>query len=164
GKKNIEDAEIPLAMIATDIGTGKRVLFEKGDVASAVMASSCIPGVFMPVNYQGMMLVDGMLVENVPVTPLRRMGAEKVIGVDLLGHHVFKKPDNIIGVLLNAFYSTITNTTAMQLKEADLALVFDFSEFSLIDTGQIADIMKAGYHTARPALEAWQALSGREGK
>jgi len=160
GKKNIEDAQIPLAMVATDIGTGKRVLLKKGDVASAVMASSCIPGVFMPVNYQGMMLVDGMLVENVPVTPLRGMGAEKGIGVDLLGNHVFKKPENIIGVLLNAFYSTITNTTAMQLEEADLALVFDLSGFGLIDTGQIADIMKAGYNAARPVLEAWQSQAG----
>jgi len=53
GDKNIEEAPIPLSIVATDIGTGKKVILAKGDVALAVMASSCIPGLFKPVEWGG---------------------------------------------------------------------------------------------------------------
>ncbi len=155
GHKNIEDASIPLSMVATNIGTGKKVVFTEGDVAQAVMASSCIPGIFRPVDYLGSLLVDGMLMENVPVSPLIESGAESVICVDLLAHHAFKKPDNIIGLLLNAFYSTITNTTAIQISSVDLCISPDLSQFNLIDFDQVPDILDAGYLAALPVLKLW---------
>ncbi len=157
GKKYIEDAPISLSMVATDIGTGKKVLFTKGDVAFAVMASSCIPGIFRPVSYQDSLLVDGMLMENVPVSPLVDGGADTVICVDLFARHTFKHPDNIVGVLLNAFYSAITNTTALQIATADVSILPNLSEFNLIDFGQINDIIEAGYRSALPVLQDWSA-------
>jgi len=155
GHKNIEDASLPLSIVATDIGTGKKVLFTHGDVALAVMASSCIPGIFRPVEYQGMQLLASMLMENVPVSPLVESGAQSVICVDLLARHVFTKPDNIIGVLLNAFYSSITNTTAIQIASVDLCISPDLSGFNLINIGQVPDIFDAGYRAALPALKLW---------
>ena len=164
GHKTIEDASIPLFMIATDIGTGKEVVFRKGDVASAVMASSCIPGVFRPVDYCGALLVDGVLVENVPVSPLLACDGVRVVCVDLLGRHAFKKPENIVGLLLNAFYSTITNTTAIQTGKADLSIIPDLSAFSLVDTSRVSDIMDIGYRDAYSALSVWldRANAGRK--
>jgi NTE family protein len=155
GHKKIEDAPIPLSMIATDIGTGKKVVFRNGDVSSAVMASSCIPGIFRPLEYDGALLVDGVLVENVPVSPLEADGAEAIVCVDLLACHRFTRPENIIGVLLNAFYSTVTNTTAIQTQAADLCISPDLSDFSLIDTHKVPDIMDAGYRSALSALKRW---------
>ncbi len=156
GNKNIEDAPIPLSIVATDIGTGKKIILDKGGVALAVMASSCIPGLFKPVEWAGSLLVDGMLMENVPVSPLVERGAETILCVDLLARHTFKKPENIIDLLLNAFYSTITNMTALQTDVADLSISPDLSEFTLIDTAQIPDIMEAGYRAALPVLKAWK--------
>lgn len=155
GHKTIEDATIPLSMVATDIGTGKEVVIGTGDVASAVMASSCIPGVFRPVDYCGAMLVDGVLVENVPVSPLLVHEGARVVCVDLLGRHAFKKPENIIGLLLNAFYSTITNTTAIQTGKADLCIMPELSAFSLVDTSRASEIMDIGYRDAYSALKVW---------
>jgi NTE family protein len=155
GKRDISDALIPLSIVATDIGAGRKVVLSNGDVAAAVMASSCIPGIFKPVDYQGAMLVDGMLMENVPVSPLIESNAESVICVDLLACHCFKKPDNIIGLLLNAFYSTITNTTAIQTADADLCIRPELSGFNLLDVSQIPDIMEAGHLAAEPALASW---------
>ncbi|NTV61734.1 MAG: patatin-like phospholipase family protein [Chlorobiaceae bacterium] len=155
GHKKIEDAPIPLSMIATDIGTGRKVVFRDGDVSSAVMASSCIPGIFKPVECSGGMLVDGVLVENVPVSPLEKYGAEAIVCVDLLACHRFHQPENIIGILLNAFYSTITNTTAMQTETADLCICPDLSEFNLVDTHKVPEIMEAGYRSAFATLESW---------
>src|SRR6056297_1172026 len=73
GDVNIEDANIPAAMIATDITTGKKIVINKGKVAQAVMASTCIPGIFAPVEIGDKLLVDGGIVENVPITPLEKM-------------------------------------------------------------------------------------------
>ncbi|NMW17652.1 MAG: patatin-like phospholipase family protein [Chlorobiaceae bacterium] len=160
GHKNIEDALIPLSIVATDIGTGKKVVFSEGDVALAVMASSCIPGIFRPVDYFGALLVDGVLMENVPVSPLIESGAESIICVDLLAHHAYKKPENIIGLLLNAFYSTITNTTAIQIASVDLCISPDLSQFNLIDFNQVPDILDAGYDAALPALTSWLEREG----
>lgn len=74
GKVRIEDAKIPLSMIATDISTGRKVVLDKGPLHKAVMASSCLPGIFIPVEWEKALLVDGVLCENVPVSPLRKMG------------------------------------------------------------------------------------------
>jgi NTE family protein len=158
GEKDIEDALVPLAIVATDISTGSKVVFTRGDVACAVMASSCIPGVFRPVEHDGKLLVDGVLVENVPVASLRAIGAEKVICVDLLGKHVFRSPQNIIAVLLNAFYSAIASATVVQLHNADLCITPDLSAFSLIDTAQIPAIIEAGYEAAMLQLGEWKGM------
>ncbi len=163
GNKNIEDAPISLSMIATDIGTGKKVVMSKGNVATAVMASSSIPGLFKPVDYLGSLLVDGMLMENVPVSPLFEGGAELVICVDLLARHIYKKPENIIALLLNAFFTTISNTTAMQTDCVDLSILPDLSAFNLVDVGQIPDIIDAGYSTAFPVLKGWLKENGQPG-
>jgi NTE family protein len=157
GEKDIKDSLIPLFMVATDIGTGKKVVFSEGNVAAAVMASSCIPGIFRPVDYSGALLVDGMLVENVPVSPLVGNGAESIVSVDLLAFHVFKKPENIIGILLNAFYSSLTNTTAIQIADADLSISPNLSKFNLIDFDQIPDLIEAGYQASLPVLKEWVA-------
>jgi NTE family protein len=107
------------------------------------------------VDYAGALLVDGMLIENVPVSPLVESGADTVICVDLLARHVFNKPNNIISVLLNAFYSSITNTTAIQIESADLSIFPDLSGFNLIDFDQMPDLLDAGYRAALPALKLW---------
>ncbi len=79
----IEDFEIPLAIVATDFGTGRPVVFRKGSVLSAVRASISIPGVFIPVHYKGSLLVDGGVSNPLPIDIARKMGAKKVIAVNL---------------------------------------------------------------------------------
>jgi len=155
GHKNIEDAAIPLAIVATDISSGKKVVLEKGDVAIAVMASSCIPGLFRPVDFEGALLVDGVLMENVPVSPLVEHGCSPVVCVDLLARHAFSRPENIAGLLLNSFYSAITNTTRLQTAAADLCIAPDLSAFNLVDMAQIPAIIEAGYREAIKALSSF---------
>ncbi len=152
GKRKIEESPLPLAIVATDISSGEKKILEKGDVARAVMASSCIPAVFKPVEIKGCMLVDGVLMENVPVSPLLESGVQPVVCVDLLGCHVFSKPDNIVDLLLNAFYSALKNITAMQTEGADLKIVLDLSAFSLVDTKQVPELIESGYRSSLPLL------------
>lgn len=76
GDATFDQANIPLAVIATNITTGQKVVLNKGKVAYAVMASCCIPGIFKPVTINDILLVDGGIVENVPVSPLKDLGAD----------------------------------------------------------------------------------------
>lgn len=80
---NIEDTDIPLATVATDLNTGTEVIIRKGSLIDAVRASISVPGVFTPVQLNNMLLVDGGLVNPVPVSVLKEMGADIVIAVDL---------------------------------------------------------------------------------
>lgn len=74
---------IPFACVATDLGTGREVWLREGSVASAVRASIALPGLFTPVVRDERLLVDGGLVNPVPVSLCRAMGADIVIAVDL---------------------------------------------------------------------------------
>ena len=73
--------------MAADISSGEKVVFKTGSLSDAIMASTCIPGVFMPAQLNGRMLVDGAIVENVPVKVLNEMGA-KVCQLFIRGVHM----------------------------------------------------------------------------
>lgn len=158
----IEEAPIPLAIVSTDICTGLKVVFRKGDVATAVMASSSIPGIFRPVDHDGMLLVDGMLTENVPISPLLEMGAGATFCIDLLGRHTFSRPEHLATLLMNAFYSALRTVSELQMKDADLVITPDLTGFSLVDISAVPEILAAGYAEARPLLASWITLAGHD--
>jgi NTE family protein len=149
GDVRIEDADIPLALITTDIATGEKVVLSEGSVAEGVMASTCVPGVFMPVELNDMLLVDGAIVENVPTASLQSMGAEIIVGVDLNSKQNIKRPENIIDVLLNAFDYTLMNASKLQSEGADILITPDLSAFNLIDLEQIPALIDKGYEDTR---------------
>jgi NTE family protein len=76
--KKIEEMKIPLGVVATDLHSGQAILFQRGDVALAVRASSSVPAVFPPVKIGDREYVDGGLVSPVPVRFARQMGADVV--------------------------------------------------------------------------------------
>ena len=94
GKKGIEKANIPLAIVVTDIEDGEHVILRRGRAALAVRASTCIPGMFVPVEIDGRKFVDGGLTENLPLSPLREMDAEIKIGVNVVRWHARKEVKN----------------------------------------------------------------------
>lgn len=157
GDKNIQDSDIPLAMVATDVTSGNKVILDKGSLAEAVMASTCIPGIFKPVEINGQMLVDGGIVENVPVNTVRRMGAEYVIGIDLNAKHTYDKPDNILAVIINSFHFLMQQSDKLQTEDADLLIKPDLAEFNRSDINQVEELMEQGYKDSKKALETRKA-------
>ncbi len=83
GVLDVRDLAIPFAPVATDLGTGERVILRRGRLASAVHASCAVPGVVEPVEFDGRLLGDGGVSDNLPVDAARLLGADFVIGVDL---------------------------------------------------------------------------------
>ncbi|MGD9874468.1 MAG: patatin-like phospholipase family protein [Kiritimatiellia bacterium] len=81
--RNIEDLPLPFRAVATDIMTGEEVVLNRGEIIEAVRASISFPGIFTPVKIENRLLVDGGMVNPVPVSAVREMGADFVIAVDL---------------------------------------------------------------------------------
>jgi NTE family protein len=149
GKVQFKDARIPLSIIATDIGRFEKVVLETGDVARAVMASACVPGIFIPVEIDNHLLVDGGLMENVPISPLKRRGMDKIVGVDLNAGRKYKKPEDLIDVVLNAMDIAIDNATSMQVQKADLLIAPHLSAYNRADSERVRDLIREGYTAAR---------------
>jgi NTE family protein len=153
GKKKIEEADIPLALVATDAATGEKVVLKKGLVADAVMASTAIPGIFKPVEIGDRMLVDGGIVENVPINSVRELGAKYVIGVDLNAKDQYTKPSNIVDVLLNSFHFLMKASTKLQTEDAELLIEPDLADFNRSDMGQVEELMEKGYKDSKEVLK-----------
>ena len=98
GDRSIEDLSLPLAIIATDIGTGERVAIRKGNLTSAMRASMSVPGLMAPVPREDRKLVDGGLTDNLPIAEVKSLcNADVVIAVNV-GSPLLK-PDQVTGVV-----------------------------------------------------------------
>ncbi len=161
GKARIEDAVIPLAIIAVDIGAGEKIVLRRGEVAPAVMASNAVPGIYRPVVIDGRMLVDGGILEDVPLSPLRPMGAEIVVAVNLSADRRYRPPEDIIDVLLNAFDLAIDEDTKTQVKAADVLIAPRLSDFRRMDASQIDALIAEGRRAATASMDAIKAALAR---
>lgn len=153
GDKKFKDANIPLGMIATDITTGEKVVLDKGSVSDAVVASTCIPGIFIPVEIGGRFLVDGGIVENVPLSCLKNKDVDYLIGVDLVPERSYKKPENVIEVLYNSFNFLVRINKKAQIKEADLTIKPDLTEYNAVDMSQIKELIDLGYEETKKIIK-----------
>ena len=87
---SFEDLDKKFAAVATEIGSGHEIWLTKGNVADAIRASYAMPGIFEPVKINGRWLFDGALVNPIPVTLCRALGAEVVVAVNLVGDTTFR--------------------------------------------------------------------------
>lgn len=155
GDVRIEDADVPLAVVATDINTGNRVLLDRGPVARAVRASCCVPGLYAPVEIGGRLLVDGGLTENVPARAVREMGAPLVVAVSLGFSLPYDQVKSLTQVMANAWdIATHSQMRFEILAEADLLLDPDLDRFSPFRDGNRAAIVHAGRERTEQALPA----------
>ncbi|MBR2081605.1 MAG: patatin-like phospholipase family protein [Elusimicrobiaceae bacterium] len=97
GDKQFEDLPIPFACSAMDVKTGERVLFNTGPLAIAVRASMNLPGVFEPVQYRHRALVDGAVVDYLPVESVKQMGADYIIASVTPFDFSSRTPSTILG-------------------------------------------------------------------
>jgi NTE family protein len=126
GVNDFDKLTVPYRAVAADINTGQAVVIGKGNLATAMRASMAIPGAFTPVEIDGKLLVDGGMVNQVPVDVVRAMGADMVIAVDVgtplskvdSTSSIFKVADQVIGFL------TVGNTerTVAALTQRDILI------------------------------------------
>ncbi|RMF57200.1 MAG: hypothetical protein D6743_19280 [Calditrichaeota bacterium] len=165
----VEETVIPFFPVASNSLNGQPVVFEEGDMRSAVSASSCIPGFLPPFEVHGRLLVDGSVVCPTPVEPARDHGAELVIAVDV-GQQLNDNPklDNVVDVIFQTNHMTARHFNLHLLKQADVVIrpnvgLVHWSEFKLlhymIEEGERAT--EAILPQIRKAIQRKRGLWGR---
>ncbi len=162
GIEHFDELPIPFRAVATDLHTGEAVWLDRGRLDLAMRASMAVPGVFSPVEWEGRTLVDGGVVNNVPVDAARAMGADLVIAVD-----VVKAKLDRIEMRLSSFAGIVAQTYALmqrpalqaQLAQADVVLFPELYDQSVGDFHLAAEIMAVGEASARQHQEALALFS-----
>jgi len=145
----IESLPIKFSAIAVDILNGKVLCMNKGDLREAVMASSAIPGILPAVQKDAAFLVDGSLIDTVPVRYAKKLGADIVIAVDVASPlEVVKKPSRGIDLIwrTNAIQRYIVKEE--QLMNADIVIKPSMDTLEWTDFGRYQDMIKKGIHAA----------------
>jgi NTE family protein len=153
GDVRIEDAPIPLAMVATDISSGEKVILTEGDVARAASASACFPGIFVPVEVDGRLLVDGGLVEHLPLSPLQSWGVDRIVAVDAFFGMTFHRPTKFLNLIKNAVDIVLVQASRRAVADADVLIAPDLQAFSSTELREIPEIVREGYRAAKEALK-----------
>jgi len=153
GDVRVEEAKVPLALVATDIGTGEKVVLTEGNLALAASASACFPGVFIPVELGGRLLVDGGLVENLPLSPLREWGVDRIVAVDAFLGMTFRRPQKLLEVIKNSVDIVLIQASKDQASETDILIAPDLEGFSSTEFRDVPGLVRAGYRAAMDALK-----------
>jgi len=128
GNHSFNETKIPFSVVAADLITGKEVMLKEGLLSEAILASCSIPGVFPPVKYNEYLLVDGGIVNAVPIEVVRKMGADFVIASNLTRE--LKKKNNFqnaIDILLRSDMITSRKLRELQLEMADFTITPEIS-------------------------------------
>lgn len=149
------DLVIPLRIVTTDLKSGEPFIFDRGWVAKAVQASATFPGIFTPVEYGKRLLVDGGLVNNVPSSVVRDMGANFVIAVDCVpGREQTSNPKNAIQVLGRAVDLMLKDLSNEGRWLADVLIEPDFDEdIWHLDLHKAKNLIREGEEAAEKVIQ-----------
>ena len=153
----IEDLKMPLGIVATDLQTGDSILFRRGDIATAVRASSAVPSVFEPVRIGNKDYVDGGLVSPVPVRSARQMGADIVIAVDISSRPEDAKTSDMLKVLLQTFSIMGKSISQLEMAQAEVVVrpaLPDVGSAEFTARQKSIEAGRAAMRLALPALKA----------
>lgn len=163
GVDDFGELPLPFAAVATDIVSGERVVLRGGDLALAMRASMAVPGVFAPIRVNDRLMVDGGVVENVPVRVARELGAERLIVVDV-GAPLLREEQ--LGSLLSVTVQMISvlmkqesDRILSELHPEDVLIRPELGEFSSADFENSLSTIAIGRAAAEAALPALLPLA-----
>jgi NTE family protein len=158
----VESLGVKFSAIATDLISGEEINLTRGSLRTILKASSAIPGIFPPVEFENKLLVDGSASESVPVAKVKEIGADRVLAVDVsseLNPMNFAK--NLIDILYRTEDISSYHLSHLRLKEADLIIRPNVKQLSWADFEKAEEIINAGETAARENLNAIKKLVQR---
>ncbi len=151
--KGFEDTSIPFAAVAADLETGERVVLRDGKLSRAITASTAVPGVFSPVAKDGRYLIDGGILEKLPVDVVTDMGAEAVLAIDT-GAPLDREIGTCLDAILQSQRTTSQHLTDLQLKRARDRL----GERLLVLRPDVGWITMFGFEHTKEAIQAGETV------
>ena len=156
-----EEMRIPLAIVATDLITGRPMTFHgKGDVIVPVRASCSYPGLFLPIRYQGRLLVDGFVSMEVPAAPLLQMGADRVISVAIPNQEGNTDYGNMFSVLSRCFQLMSARNENEWRRYSNVVIKPPVAHMAWDSFASAKSLIAAGEKSAMeamPAIKRWLA-------
>ncbi len=154
-----EEMRVPLAVVASDITTGKPAIFRgKGDVILPIRASCSYPGLFEPVRYNKHLLVDGMVTMDIPVAPLREMGATHVVAVPLPPPDDSVDPQNMLSVVGRCLHLLSARAEKQWVRESSLVITPQVAHIGWRSFEDAGELIAAGEKAALavlPRIRSW---------
>ncbi len=153
--KDFSQLKIPVYVVAVDIKKGEKVVINEGLLADAIRGSIAVPGMIAPKPWKDKLLVDGAVLERIPVGVAREKGADFVIGVDVKfgGERVNElKISNIFDVFINSIELMEREIAEAYLSGADILIQPDLSHISSTDFSQLEECVNIGIETAKKAV------------
>ena len=153
GKKNFSEMDIPFAAVAADLQTGEEVVFDKGEVFQAVRASCSFPWMYIPLRINDRFYVDGVLIENLPSKTARKMGADFVIGVDVIPR-VDRATgfNNALEIFDRALDLFILNQNREKNKNCNILITPIKEEITSLEMDKARYLIELGEEAAKQAL------------
>ena len=152
-KFTFEEMEIPLGVLATDLGTGQPVTFrDTGDVILPIRASCSYPGLFQPIRYHDQLLVDGAMCMEVPAQLARKMGATHVISVCLPMQGPAVVPSNMLQVVNRCFQILQSRAEENWRRHSDVIITPDVTSIAWDGFKSGREMIEAGERAAEAAL------------
>jgi NTE family protein len=151
-----EDLRIPFTAVACDLETGEEVyLKDEGDLTHAIRASCAIPGVFVPVADDGRQLVDGGVVEPIPTRAVKKMGADRILAVDLItcGTTYWGSPSTLVGTFFQSAMIMLRTTSKHQHYRADVIIEPAISHIRPDDISKRDELIELGYKSVVDSLD-----------
>ncbi|MDU9389082.1 patatin-like phospholipase family protein [Pseudomonas sp. zfem002] len=151
--RDFDKLPIPFRAVATDIASGEKVVFSRGHLPQVIRASMSIPAVFAPVELDGRLLVDGGMVDNIPLDIVREMGVDVAIVVDIGTPLRNRKQLGTVVDVLNQSITLMTRRNSEEqlaaLRREDILIQPPLASISATDFGRAEEMMEAGYRATR---------------
>lgn len=145
----IEEGQVPLAVVALDLKSGKEVILRKGSLRKAVSASCAIPGILAPVRIDDQELVDGGWINRVPVRPAKAMGADFIVAVNVVeGLDDSEDYQTGLGIVMRTNEIVRFALSELQMEEADVIITPDVSNVHWADFRRLEECLRAGEEAA----------------
>jgi NTE family protein len=163
---NFDQLPIPFRAIATDIVAGKEVIFGKGDLPLAIRSSMSVPGAFAPTNVDGQLLVDGGIMNNVPIDVARGMGATRLIVVDvgtpLADEAELSNPVALLNQMVGALTIARVNAQLATLTPRDVLIQPKLGKISSADFNKCREAIEIGRAAAEAAVDQLRAFAASD--
>lgn len=150
--KEFSELHIPFIAVATDLKTGELVEFSGGEIISPIMGSSAVPGVFHPVFYKGRYLVDGGVVDPIPVRVAKKYGAHIIIAVDVGEDISDKEPSHFFDVVRRGLEISHRKLSERVTQDADVVIRMSFQGLGMFSDSYNQEIYDHGRKMARLML------------
>jgi NTE family protein len=156
---DFEQTRIPFGAVATDIQTGKMVVFTEGSLPLAIRASCAMPIFYTPVMVNGRMMVDGGLVGHIPASVARMMGADIVIAVDVNSQHLpIPQPTHLFTVMTQALAIMGRSSVGYLYADADIVIRPQIENIRPDDLSKAGEMIKAGEEAALKVIHRIQKM------